>query len=231
MMAHDVWFRYTGTATAQVQFSICDATFDTMLELYPDDCSATAPLDCTDDSCGLGSRISFNITAGQSFLVRLGGFGFGIGSGTLEIIDGSYGPLGEPICLAEPNSTGTGGVLRAFGSASAFRNDLTLRAASLPDGAFTMFLASEAQGTPTTPMGSVGRLCIGGTIARFVSLIGPATGGVYSRQIDTQSVPLPPTFMDRIRGNETWYFQAWFRDTSPSGPTSNFTSGILIRFI
>ncbi|MEM8711920.1 MAG: hypothetical protein AAGG01_13290 [Planctomycetota bacterium] len=231
MMANDVWFRYTAAADGRVQASICDATFDTMLELYPDDCSATSPWGCSDDSCNLGSRIEFNGVAGQSYLIRLGGFFSGIGTGTLVIVDEASGPLGQPICLGVPNSTGIGGVLRAFGSARASNNDLTLRAVSLPEGAFTMFLVSRYPSAPTTPMGSVGTLCIGGSIGRFVGEIGPATGGIYSHTINIHQMPVPPTFMARIRSNETWYFQAWFRDSSPAGPTSNFTSGIEITFI
>lgn len=36
--------------------------------------------------------------------------------------------------------------------------------------------------------------------------------------------------VDAISPGETWFFQYWHRDSSPAGPTSNFSGGQRIRF-
>ena len=230
-MGKDIWFRYTASVSGEVNVSICDADFDTMLELYPDNCTTATPIRCSDDDCQLGSGFGFTVMAGESRLIRLGGFGSQSGgTGTLVIIDSEEGPLGRPICLAEPNSTGGRGALRAFGSAVPSLNNLTLRAVSLPHNSLTMFLASDGQGTVVGPGGSAGTLCIGPDVARFVGQAGIAVNGIYSIPVNLQMIPLPPTFADAVGSYDTWYFQAWFRDASPTGPTSNFSSAIEVRF-
>ena len=54
-------------------------------------CPTEAPLACSDDDCGAGahpSRITLNATAGQSYLIRIGGFEGEQGTGTLTILCG-----------------------------------------------------------------------------------------------------------------------------------------------
>lgn len=45
--------------------------------------------------------------------------------------------------------------------------------------------------------------------------------------VDPNSLPLDHPAA--VRGGQTWYFQAWFRDANP-GSTSNFTDGVAVTF-
>lgn len=147
------------------------------------------------------------------------------------------GTIGTNYCTANANSTGAAAVMAASGSTSVGNNDLVLEASDLPMGSFTFFLTSQVQGLVVGPGGSQGgsqgNLCLGGAIGRHV---GPgqiqqagATGEV-SLAIDLTLTP-QPTGLVSVTAGETWNFQAWYRDTSPTGATSNFTDGLEIDFL
>jgi len=91
-IAADTWFRYTPSCSGTVIIDSCLASFDTELAIYGSSCPASAGnvLACNDDSdiCGTGSTRSsvvFNATAGQPYLIRLGGFNAATGTGTLTV--------------------------------------------------------------------------------------------------------------------------------------------------
>ena len=67
--------------------------------------------------------------------------------------------------------------------------------------------------------------------------------GRFSSQLDltdaagTYSLALDPRFIAQPTGTvaanvgETWYFQAWFRDSSPTGAaTSNLSNAVAVEF-
>jgi len=72
----DIWYCYTASCTGVLIVSLCGSTFDTTLAVY-DGCAcpvgpATA---CSDDDCFvLESRATLDVTQGQSYLIRVGGF-------------------------------------------------------------------------------------------------------------------------------------------------------------
>ena len=83
----DVWVRYvagcTGTATA----SVCDADYNSKLAVYDATDCPGAILACSDDACGANgtrSQASFDVVAGEFYLVRIGGR-LQTGSGTLVL--------------------------------------------------------------------------------------------------------------------------------------------------
>ncbi len=98
----DVWFCYTATCDGEAVASLCGSQYDTKMAVYAGcECPAqAAPLGCSDDDCGGGafdSRVVFQATAGQSYLIRVGGFfdpaqGAAEGDGTLTI------RCGETVC-------------------------------------------------------------------------------------------------------------------------------------
>ena len=75
----DVWFLWTATATQNTQVSLCGSVggADTVMAVYPGPgCpSAGTQITCDDDSaCGLESTVSFNATAGSTYLFQMGDY-------------------------------------------------------------------------------------------------------------------------------------------------------------
>ncbi|MEZ6014922.1 MAG: VCBS repeat-containing protein [Planctomycetota bacterium] len=127
---------------------------------------------------------------------------------------------------AQPNSTGVAGRIGARGSASIEHNDVVLFAGSLPAGSFGLFLGSFEVAAPLTLPGSIGRLCLGGPIARIArgpQLLATGSAGAFSTALDLAAFPLP-TGAAALEGWRSCYFQAWYRDSLAGAATSNFTA-------
>ena len=144
-------------------------------------------------------------------------------------IDFAGGGIGTNYCVAAPNSTGVISLISAAGNTSVSQNDLRLSAKQLPQDSFGFFLASQTQSFVTNPGGSQGNLCLGGSIGRFNEMIQNTGGsGRLDINVDLNAVPQPDGPVPASSG-ETWHFQVWHRDTSPTGASSsNFTNGILL---
>lgn len=91
----DVWYCYQATCTGTVNVSLCDSatTVDTVVAVYDlgtGSCSSLcgglpANIACDDDSCGVGgglTQVFFSGTAGNRYLIRIGGWAGAQGSGT-----------------------------------------------------------------------------------------------------------------------------------------------------
>jgi len=142
------------------------------------------------------------------------------------------GGIGTPYCLSALNSTGVVSEIRADGSRDVAINDVTLTAASLPQNATGFFIVSAAQGSVANPGGSVGTLCLGSPIGRYVGLgqIGNSgAAGTISLTIDLGALP-QPTGSVSAAGGETWNWQLWHRDSVGGQAVSNFTHGLSITF-
>ncbi len=129
---------------------------------------------------------------------------------------------------AVPNSTGEFGRLRVRGSHLASAGAVIMQADQLPNFQFGFFIC--ATGTNSfIPPGSNGRLCLGGTLGRF---LGPgqvqSTGsnGGFSLGVSTAAMPTTPA--QAVLPGQTWFFQAWHRDTVGAG--SNFTRAGAVQF-
>jgi hypothetical protein len=87
-MANDVWFSWTATVSESVTANTCtSASFDTVLAARTS-CGGGL-ISCNDDACGLSSSITFAATAGNVYLIQIGGFSGQTGTATLEIAAGS----------------------------------------------------------------------------------------------------------------------------------------------
>jgi hypothetical protein len=84
----DVWFNYTATQTGFLRIELCGSAYDTKLAAY-NTCVCPATEDnliaCNDDTCGLQSRVQFDVTQGQCIKIRVGGFLGATGQGQMTI--------------------------------------------------------------------------------------------------------------------------------------------------
>ncbi|MEM6674671.1 MAG: hypothetical protein AAF726_17625 [Planctomycetota bacterium] len=147
---------------------------------------------------------------------------------------GSIGPncFGTNYCSSNANSTGSEALLEVCGSDSAGADNVQLNASSLPNFSFGFFITSQTQGFVATPPGSVGNLCLGGNIGRFVASNQIKSSGATGEfSLDTtagewtlSAIPTatgPYMAMPGITTN----FQAWYRDSVGGTAVSNFTNG------
>jgi hypothetical protein len=139
VFAKDVWFRHTATCSGTLTIETCGAaTFDTRLAVYAGSTcptSTTLPAGCDDSTAGCagnGGRVELNVTAGSTWLIRVGAPVAGTGgSGVLSIscgtpcapdlnadglVDGSdlgvlLGGWGSPAGDLDANGTTDGGDL------------------------------------------------------------------------------------------------------------------------
>ncbi|MEM9382497.1 MAG: hypothetical protein AAGB93_21265 [Planctomycetota bacterium] len=141
------------------------------------------------------------------------------------------GTVGTPYCgPGATNSTGQSGRIDASGSTAVVDNDLTLRAFDLPQNALSLAIVSRTQGFAQMPGGSVGNLCLGGTIGRFVpQATSSGSAGEAFVTVDLNGIP-QPNGLEVVLPGETWNFQFWHRDAVMGTAVSNFTDGLSVTF-
>jgi hypothetical protein len=140
------------------------------------------------------------------------------------------GQLGTPYCMANVNASGDVALCRASGSNAIGDNDVVLGCLLATNNANGYFITSRMQGFVPNPGGSRGNLCITGAIGRYATAVfNTTTAGGANRRIDLRTMP-SPTGSVAVQAGETWYFQAWFRDTFGAMATSNFTDGYAVTF-
>ncbi|MBC8522425.1 choice-of-anchor B family protein [PVC group bacterium] len=88
--SNDIWFAWTADLTGLVHFTTCDpASYDTSMVIYSGTCSNQVA--CNGDSSGdtgcqvYYSAIDLNVTSGETYYIRIGGWNGDTGSGTLVI--------------------------------------------------------------------------------------------------------------------------------------------------
>ena len=127
------------------------------------------------------------------------------------------------------NSTGRYTTMGAFGSGVAADNEVTLFARNMPPGSLGIFLNSLNQGFMQS---QVGFLYLGASIGRFVGPGQPQVvdaSGRFSLAVDLAQWPTPTGFVS-VTAGQTWFFQAWHRDTDGGVPTSRFSDRLEITF-
>jgi len=83
----NIWYCYQATCTGMATISLCGSSYDTKMAVY-DGCACDplgTELGCNDDACGLQSEVVIQVTAGQEYLIEVGGYGSNVGSGILNI--------------------------------------------------------------------------------------------------------------------------------------------------
>jgi hypothetical protein len=77
MTSANIWYCYTATCSGTATASLCGSTFDTKLAVYYGCGSAPTSGDliqCSDDFCGRQSEVAFPVTAGNKYLIEVGGY-------------------------------------------------------------------------------------------------------------------------------------------------------------
>lgn len=112
VLGADLWYEFTAPFSGDLTVSLCgSASYDSRLALYQGcNCPASnaSLVGCDDDGCGdLGgpSSLTAPVSAGQCYLLRVGGFGNAQGTGVLnlEIGGGSDCPSGSMSLINPPN--------------------------------------------------------------------------------------------------------------------------------
>lgn len=100
--ANDIWFRYVAlTQGASLSIETCGSLFDTALEVFSGTCGSLTSLACNDDQCSVQSQIQLqDIVAGNTYLIRVGGFFDQAGPGTLAVLEG---PPPSNDCVQNPS--------------------------------------------------------------------------------------------------------------------------------
>ena len=103
----NIWYCYTATCTGQTTVSLCGSSYDTKLVVY-NGCvcypNLGSMIEYNDDFCGQQSEVTFDVTAGNQYLIEVGGYGSATGQGVLSISCVGLAPEGSDLGDA-PDST------------------------------------------------------------------------------------------------------------------------------
>ena len=105
----DEWYCYTATCTGNATANTCDpaTAFDTTLAVF--DACGGAEITCNDDTCGLQSEVTWSVTVGVSYFVRVSGFGDQTGAYALNITCAAAPPpAGNDDCAGAEAIAGVG---------------------------------------------------------------------------------------------------------------------------
>lgn len=83
----DLWFRYVASCSGITVIDTCSATrtVDTVLEVFSGTCGGLVSIACSDDACSTGSSVAPTLVAGNTYYVRVGGYGGAQGAFDLSI--------------------------------------------------------------------------------------------------------------------------------------------------
>jgi hypothetical protein len=92
----DVWYAYTPAVSGNVNVNTCGSGYDTVLSIHTGACGALTQVACNDDNAtgnnacggGLQSGITYNMTAGVTYRIRVAGYNGGTGTFIVRAIGG-----------------------------------------------------------------------------------------------------------------------------------------------
>ncbi len=103
-IANDVWYRFLATCDDVATVRVCDVDFDARVAVYEGTCPGEPglALDCAADGCGDGVTLTFPISAGSIYRIRVGSSDGATGAGSLELLCGEP----PPTCLGDTDGNG-----------------------------------------------------------------------------------------------------------------------------
>ncbi|HRQ76135.1 MAG TPA: S8 family serine peptidase [Phycisphaerales bacterium] len=101
---NDVWFAHQALCNGTMTVSLCGADYDAKMVIYTGTCgNPGTPVACANNVCGLAPEVTFDVTQGVFYRVRIGGHQGATGSGTMVI---TCTPA-APACPADLNNSGS----------------------------------------------------------------------------------------------------------------------------
>ena len=88
MSSPNIWYHHTAVYTGSMTVSLCGSSFDTVLAVYRGSECYPQQIDmigCNDDACDRQSELTFNVIAGNEYLIEVGGFQSATGEGLMTI--------------------------------------------------------------------------------------------------------------------------------------------------
>ena len=219
LLGTDVWFYWTATTSGVASIQTCGLVGnDSALALWdaagvPAGTCPSVQLACNDDSCGLQSRVSYTVTAGQSYFIQVGSFNGG--AGYIGAIDISVTvPTGNDDCSAAIALTGPG----------PFNYDNSGATTGFPTGSCGA-IGSDLWYRWTAPSTGVATLSLCGTAANDTALAvwdgtGIATGACPTTQVacNDDSCGLQSQVTFSVTAGQNFFFEVGSYNGTSSGP-------------
>ncbi|MFM7727796.1 MAG: hypothetical protein ACKO7B_13910, partial [Flavobacteriales bacterium] len=83
--AGQIWYSYTATENGMLMLTTCGSSMDTYIHVYTGTCGSLSCLAQNDDGCGLQSSVTIAVVAGESYLIRAGGWSSNSGFFNLNV--------------------------------------------------------------------------------------------------------------------------------------------------
>ena len=192
-MDSDIWYSYTATDNGLMTVSTCDTiNFDSDLVIYEGTCDSMAQIACNGDGPGCGGFTSLvsdvPVVANASYLIRVGGWSGGSGTGTLEI---SVSVVTPEVCDNGVDDDGDGLIDCADSDC-----DLDPACQPTPCPAVENLICTTSLGTVEATWVNAGaydslQIRIDGTIVGI--LAGGSTSYAYSVAVGTHTLDVTPS--------------------------------------
>ncbi len=141
----NIWYCWEASCDGLATISLCGSSYDTKLAVYGGTDPFVDPmLGCNDDACGLQSELEIGVTAGNTYLIEVGGYSSNVGAGILNIDCVECPPPPNDNCEDVTPVLLTSGVMETF---TGNNECATEQCASFPGGhvweAFTIDVTSD----------------------------------------------------------------------------------------
>ena len=104
----DVWYTFTPPTSDTYSVSLCGSTFDTIVEIFSGDCGGLEFLEGNDDgNCDYASTAVAALNAGETYWIRISGYGATTGAYELEVTQGVKASFGCYVDDGSPRNSWT----------------------------------------------------------------------------------------------------------------------------
>ena len=80
-----IWYSFTATENGMLMLTTCGSAIDTYIHVYTGTCGSLNCMAQNDDGCGLQSSLTISVVAGETYLIRAGGYATVSGSFNLNV--------------------------------------------------------------------------------------------------------------------------------------------------